>query len=140
MAAIARKHREMEGRRLREASDRLLRDLDVLATLEEEKRTTPPADPRFQQLAMRIEEIASRIFASSSQQTDLGRSIAAEDTHGLSTIEGTRRPVAAVLDEWRAAERMLVAAEPGSVDESEAKALAKRLRAEYQEAVNRQRS
>ncbi len=129
----------MEGRKMREVSDRLLRDLDVLAALEEEKRNTPPADARFEELALRIEEIASRVFSASAQQTDVGRSVSADDAEGLATIAETRRPVGAVLDEWRAAERMLVAAEPGSVDESEARALVNRLRAEYQEAVSRQK-
>src|SRR4029079_19164150 len=46
------------GQALRATSDALLRDLEVLATIEEEKRSLEPGDPRLVQLAARIEEIA----------------------------------------------------------------------------------
>ena len=43
---------------LRETSDALLRDLDVLAALEEEKRTLVPGDPGMVELATRVDELA----------------------------------------------------------------------------------
>ena len=43
---------------LRETSDALMRDLDVLTALEEQKRGLDPGDPRLVELAGRIEAIA----------------------------------------------------------------------------------
>ena len=61
------------GNALRETSDALLRDLDVLVTIEEEKRSLEPGDPRLVELAERIEEIARRVLAATTRQHDLTR-------------------------------------------------------------------
>ena len=58
---------------LRTTSDELLRDLDVLVTIEEEKRLLEPGDPRLVELAARIEEIATRVLAATARQHDLTR-------------------------------------------------------------------
>jgi len=50
------------------------------------------------------------------------------------TIEETQRSVSAILTEWRDAERRIAAAEPGSAEEAEARALSDSLREEYQRA------
>ncbi len=127
------------GHALRETSDALLRDLDVLVTIEEEKRSLEPGDPRLVQLAERIEEIARRILGTTERQHDLTRVVNAQVDAGSpgapeNTIEKTPRPVQAVLAEWREAERRIVAAEPGSADAAEAAALVANLRAEYRRA------
>ena len=59
------------GTALRETSDALLRDLDVLVTIEEEKRSLEPGDPRLVELAARVEEIARRVLAGTARQHDL---------------------------------------------------------------------
>ena len=56
------------GDALRRTSDALLRDLEALQQLEEEKRTIEPGDPRLVDLAARIELIAKRVLASSTSQ------------------------------------------------------------------------
>jgi hypothetical protein len=127
------------GDALRRTSDALLRDLEALLELEEEKRTIDPGDPRLVELAARIEQIAQRVLASSTSQraqtqlihelTETG-SPAAPDK----TIEDTPRSMEAILAAWRQAERQLDAAEPGSAEAAEAQVLVDRLREEYRRA------
>ena len=127
------------GDALRRTSDALLRDLEALQQLEEEKRTIEPGDPRLVDLASRIELVAKRVLASSTSQraqtqlinelTETGSS-AAPDT----TIEETPRSMEAILSAWRQAERQLDAADPDSAEATEAQLLVDRLREEYRHA------
>jgi len=48
---------------LRVASDRILKSLEQLDSLENEKRTLKPDSARFQTLAKEIERLAADIFA-----------------------------------------------------------------------------
>jgi hypothetical protein len=127
------------GQALRETSDALLRDLDVLSAIEEEKRSLEPGDPRLVDLAKRIEEIAGRVLVGSVRQ----RNLTEVANHAVETgspaapeapIEDINRPIQAILSEWREAERRLTAARPGSADEAEARDLVVRLRDEYRRA------
>ena len=135
------------GQALRETSDALLRDLDVLVAIEEEKRSLEPGDDRLVELAGRIEEIAQRILSGSVRQHQLTQVVNAQVEAGSAnapeaSIEETPRPIQAVLAEWREAERRHVAAEPGSGEAAEAEALVARLRDEYRrahEALSRDR-
>ena len=127
------------GQALRETSDALLRDLDVLSTIEEEKRQLEPGDPRLVQLASRIEEIAQRVLVGSVRQRQLTEVITDQVEAGSpaapdAPIEDTPRPMQAILADWREAERRAAAAEPGSADAAEAEALVTRLRDEYRRA------
>lgn len=124
---------------LRQTSDALLRDLDVLAALEDEKRGIEPGDPRLVELAGRIEEIAKRILTGSVREHQLTQVANSQvesrsDNAPTATIEETPRSVSAILAEWRDAERRLVAAEPGSAEAAEATALVEQLRMEYAHA------
>jgi len=127
------------GQALRETSDALLRDLDVLSTIEEEKRTLEPGDPRLVQLAARIEEIAQRVLVGSVRQRQLTEVVIAQveaaspDAPDV-PIEETPRSIQAILAEWREAERRVAAAAPGSAEATEAEALVGRLRDEYRRA------
>jgi hypothetical protein len=128
------------GDALRETSDALLRDLDVLVTIEEEKRSLEPGDPRLVELAARIEDIARRVLAGTARQHDLTRVVNAQVDAGSphapdSAIDDTPpRPIQAVLAEWRDAERRVASAEPGSAEKAEADALVTSLRDEYRRA------
>jgi hypothetical protein len=128
-------------RALRQTSDTLLRDLDALGDLEDEKRRTPQGDPRLVEIAARIEEIAGRVLAASRRQLTLSEAATATIEHGVgdptATIESMPRNVSLILDEWRAAERAAQAAAPGSVEEHEASSRADRLREEYRDAIDR---
>ena len=124
---------------LRKTSDALLRDLDVLVTIEEEKRSLEPGDPRLVELAARIEEIARRILDGSTRQHDLTRTVNAQVEAGSlqapdTSIEKTPRPISAILADWRDAERRAIAADSGSAEAAEANALVDRLRDEYRQA------
>lgn len=127
------------GDALRQTSDALLRDLDVLVTLEEEKRSLEPGDNRLVELAGRIEEIAQRILSGSVRQHQLTQTVNAQVEAGstgapAASIEETPRPIQAVLADWRDAERRAAAAEPGSVEAAEADAFVSSLRDEYRRA------
>ena len=132
---------------LRETSDALLRDLDVLVALEEDKRTLSPGDPRLVELAEQIDQIAARVLGSAGRQRELTKLVNAQVDAGApdapeQSIAATVRPIAAILEEWRAAERRAVAAEPGSAEADEAMALVQLLRQEYraaQDAARRER-
>ena len=121
---------------LRETSDALLRDLEVLGTMEEEKRTLAPGDPRLVELAGRVEEIAQRILAGTVRQHHLSQTANIEVRLGTpdaptTPIDETPRPLTAVLAEWRDAERRAISAEPDSAEAAEARALVDALREEY---------
>jgi hypothetical protein len=121
----------------------LLRDLDALGELEDEKRRTRQDDPRLVEVAARIEEIAGRILAESRQQLSLSKAANASAETGTgdpaATIESTPRNVSLILAEWRAAERAAQTAVPGSVEEHEARSRADRLRDEYRGAFDQVR-
>jgi len=110
-------------------SDALLRELDVLEALEEEKRTLALGNPRVAELSARIEEIAVRILAATAEQ----RAITEEPSEGP-PIEDHPRAVALILTEWRDAERLRAAAAPGSAAALEADVRIRRARDEYQRA------
>lgn len=127
---------------LRTTSDALVRDLEVLGEIEEEKRTLAPGDPRLVELAQRVEDIARRVLTSTVRQrrlTQVGnRKVETGDAEAPETsIDDTVRPIAAILAEWRAAERRAGAAEPDSAEAAEANALADHYREEYRRAMAR---
>lgn len=127
------------GDLLRATSDELRRDLEALSTLEDEKRSLVPGDPRLVDLASRIEQIAGRLLQSSGLQRELS-----EQAHDLvrqgspaapdAPIEATPRPIPAILADWRDAERRVEAAAPGSAEQREAQAHVASLREEYRAA------
>jgi hypothetical protein len=121
---------------LRANSDALLRDLDALGTLENEKRGIAPSDPRMLELAGRIEEIAHRVLAGSTHQRELTEDIANSAVRGTTPppIQETRRPMQAILADWRAAERRPAEAERGSAEALEAEALVDTARRAYRRA------
>jgi hypothetical protein len=127
------------GRALRDTSDQLVRDLEALSTLEEEKRQLSPDDERFVDLAARIESIAMRVLVASGRQRELTEQMhqaANERPPGApaESIEATARPISAILSDWRDAERRLEGAESGSAEEREVEVLVEQLREEYRRA------
>lgn len=127
------------GRALRDTSDELIRDLEALAALEEEKRQIAPDDTRFVDLATRIESIAMRVLVASGRQRELTEQIHRMADEGSpavvpESIEATPRPISAILADWRDAERRLEGAESGSAEEREVEVLVGHLRDEYRAA------
>ncbi len=124
--------------RLRTASDRLMATLDELVELETAKRSIPTGSEEFVHLAKRIEGLAQAALIHTQRQAEL-----AEDTHevagtaaevGQTIEEIPARAMEIILFEWRAAERQLQAAEPGSPAATLANADVRRLRNEYRRA------
>ena len=98
------------GRALRDTSDELIRDLEALATLEEEKRQIAPDDTRFVDLATRIESIAMRVLVASGRQRELTEQMHRMADEGSpaavpESIEAVPRPISEILADWRDAER-----------------------------------
>ena len=121
---------------LRATSDELLRDLEALVTLEDEKRSLPLDDPRLLEIAEQVEVIAARVLAGSARQTSLA--VEASEAASTSTsIDDVRRPLAAILADWREGERRAAAAPEGSAEAAEIEVLASRLRREYREAYEK---
>lgn len=124
---------------LRNASDRMLRTLDQLAALENEKRTLKPDSERFQRLAREVERLAADVFAQTHAQRDIGeRAKVVMDRIGAEVppIEGATatRDLQLILNEWRDAERRLAAASPDSAEHAAAAAEVGHLRSEYHRA------
>lgn len=123
---------------LRSTSDDVLTRLERLRELELKKRRLTPGSPRFVSIAADIEKLAASLLAKSAEQEQLGQQAAElrQATGVISRrIEDVRpqREVAAILKEWREAERRLATASPGSADYVEAEAAIHRLRAEYRD-------
>jgi hypothetical protein len=124
---------------LREASDELLRDLEALSVLEEDKRQVAAGDPRLIDLAAQIESIAARVLITSGRQRELTQEIQEAAEIGASsapgtTIDETPRAISAILSDWRDAERRLEAAEVGTAAAREAEVIVDRLKEEYRRA------
>ena len=121
--------------RLRATSDALLRDLEALGALEEEKRIVPSTDPRLTDLARRIHEIAGRVLQRTADQQALTERIAASSAIlAAPAIEDVVRSPAAILTEWRAAEQRVSVIDPTTPEAAELRILADRLREEYRAA------
>ena len=122
---------------LRQASDEFIQRLDRLHDLETRKRELPPDEPEFVRLAREIEDLAQALLWSGSKQVELAEAVHHEaktnDVAVDQSIRDTspRRDAVSILAEWRAAERRLSAAAPGSDDEQDAKVETERLRDEY---------
>jgi hypothetical protein len=128
------------GVRLRATSDALLRDLDALGALEEEKRGVLPSDPRLTDLAARIHDIAARVLARSAHQRELTEIIAADPASVQDLpIEDIERSPAAILGEWRAAEARAAGVDQEAPEAEEQRIIADRLRDEYRAAFEKRR-
>ena len=122
---------------LRATSDALMRDLEVLETLEAQKRHLEPADPLVHDLSTRIEEVAQRLLASSTHQVELTAQVGDKaEAATMPSIEETPRSMSSVLAEWRDAERALAEAAPGSPEELEASKRVEVARVEYRRAFD----
>lgn len=121
---------------LREASDGLLRDLEALGELEDQKRALPAGHPQTVDLSAKIEAIAERVLTRTTKQRILTTELQEQAEAGGGgapdqSIDETPRSITAILSEWRHAERQLAAALDGSAEHEEATILVERLRLEY---------
>jgi hypothetical protein len=96
------------------------------------------------ELSERVEALATRLLDTSTRQRHLtevnvARVEAGTQSTPATSIEDTPRAIPDILAEWRAAERRLLAAEPGSAEAIEAEALSDHLRQEYRRAYEAHR-
>ena len=130
---------DIEGR-LRGASDSLLEGLDRLEKLEEQKRSLTPGTPAFVKAAAEVKQLSQELLQASAIQERLAAHTvelrgAGSDALPDQPIEDMApRDLADILQEWRAAERQLADAEPGSAEAAGLAAAVSRLRDEYQRA------
>ena len=123
-----------DSQALRAASDALLRDLEALVALEEQKRQLPLDDPALVELAAQIHSIASRVLARTGYQRELAGKVL-ESSPTTQPIDATPRSAASILAEWRDLERRAAAVTPGSAEHAEIEILTARLREEYRAAI-----
>jgi hypothetical protein len=122
---------------LRRASDDFMQRLDRLYELESRKRELPPDQPEFVRLAREIEDLSRGLLYAGGVQVELAEEVHADVKQGETIVDQPiretppKRDAVAVLAEWRAAERRLAAATPGSGEERSARSDVDRFREEY---------
>jgi hypothetical protein len=121
---------------LRSTSDRVLETIGTLESLERQKRRLEPRDPRRRELAGRVAELARRLLAAATAERELTETVDGS-VPGAHAIDETPREPAAILAEWRAAERRIAEAAFGSAPWQDARATIDRLRDEYRRRVER---
>ena len=122
----------MTEQELRLTSDTFLAHVERLHALEVQKRELPPAQTAA--LAREVEALAAEVLDWARRQTSLASRAAAESPHGRPIAVTGPRAVAIVLDEWRAAERSLSEAQPGTAAWASISSDVDRLRDEYARA------
>ena len=81
------RHQDQKKGKLRDVSDRLLRDLEELKALEREKRGEPISSPQFNRLA-RVIEIKSRdIWELASDERAFGEQIEGGEPDAVDDVE-----------------------------------------------------
>ena len=127
---------------LRGASDGLLIAIREVDARERMKRGVRPGDPGFPALAREVRVAAETVLRLAQQEEN-----AAEATRGsavaerLPTINASvpQRDLGAILDEWRAVERRLEAAEAASPEAGRLMQEFEALRTRYAEALEARR-
>ncbi len=120
---------------LRAASDAILILLTEVNQLERHKRGVPPGDPRFDELARSV-RIAAQALAEFTELEEKWARTAKDGRTDIETIaDSSSAPaLAEILERWRAIERQLDQAEPGSPEAERLFAEFERAREEYMEA------
>ncbi len=117
---------------LRGASDAIMLLVSQVAELERHKRGVAPDDGRFRELARNVRRASEELadFAKQEESWALGATKSAPPA--AATIDQTAPPknLRELLDHWRAVERQLQTADPGTE-------ASKRLFAEFEDARNR---
>jgi DNA repair exonuclease SbcCD ATPase subunit len=117
---------------LRAQSDAFNARLDELLALEDRKRNLSPVDPEFVSLALEVEQLAAGLLDTARKQTELGD---AAHREGVATpIVDVPADASAhqILMEWRAAERQIATASPGSEASRQLRAQIESYRRAYQ--------
>ena len=121
---------------LRAASDAILLLLRETSQLEQHKRAIPPGEARFDEVARNVRVLAQALAEFTKLEEEWAK-IATDGRTDLETIDRSKHApaVATILERWRAIERQLDQAEPGSEEANRLFEEFERARAEYIEAV-----
>jgi phage-related tail protein len=123
---------------LRAASDAIMLLLTEINQLERHKRHIPPGEDRFDEVARSVRS-AAQSLAELTKKQEAWATVATADRHDLETIEESQNAasLAAILEQWRAIERRLDEALPGTPEANRLFAEFERVRDEYMEAFRR---
>jgi len=120
---------------LRAASDAILLLLTEAGQLERHKRRIPPGEARFDEIARSVRVVAQALadFTTFEEQW---ATTATSDRTDIEAIEGSDNTpaLATILERWRAIERQLDDAEPGTAEAASLFAEFERVRDEYMAA------
>jgi hypothetical protein len=120
---------------LRAASDAIVLLLTEIGQLERHKRYIPPGDARFDEVARNVRSVAQTL-AEFTRQQEVWAGVATADRDDLERIEEAENAPSlnSILERWRAVERQLDSAEPGSPEARQLFAEFERIRDEYMAA------
>ena len=127
---------------LRGTSDQLVIAIGETGTLEARKRGVHPSDPGFPALALAVRRAAERVLELARQEELVARDL--QDKASTATLPPIERMTPAkelgrILDEWRAVEHQLLAADAGSTQATELQARFEELRERYARALKARR-
>ena len=128
---------------LRGASDGLLVAIQAVDLRERKKRGVLPTDPGFPALAREVRIAAEAVLQLARAEEAEADAIAArQGAAGLPTIDASPQPesLAGILAEWRAVERRLETAEPGSPEAARLMEEFEALRGRYAQALKAYRA
>ena len=120
---------------LRAASDAILLLLAETSQLERHKRRIPPGEARFDEIARSVRVVAQAL-AEFTEFEEQWAKTATDGRTGIGAIEDSENTpkLATILERWRAIERQLDDAEPGSAEAARLFAEFERVRDEYMAA------
>ena len=119
---------------LRGTSDQLVIAIAEVGTLEARKRSVRPSDPGFPGLALDVRRAAERVLDLARREELVARDLQEKpSTATLPPIERMTpaKELAGILEEWRAVEHELLAADSGSARATELQARFEELRDRY---------
>jgi hypothetical protein len=133
---------ENEAAMLRATSDGLMLAINEVVARERLKRGVPPADSAFLQLAREVRIAAEVALELARKEEETARMTAVEPNVGdLPTIESVSpgHELATILEQWRAVEKRLAAAPPGSDEATNLMVEFQRLRDQYAKVIDAKR-
>jgi len=127
---------------LRAASDQLVLAIAEVDAREHRKRGMRPSETAFLELARSVRVAAEVVvdLARREERTalELAREARGRDLPPIEKMTPAKE-MAALLDEWRAVEKRLIASEPGSLEAEELMTEFERLRDQYAETLRARR-
>ena len=123
---------------LRATSDQLVIAIAEAGTLEARKRGVRPSDPGFPALALDVRRAAERVLDLARQEEIVARQLQEQaSAAALPPIERMTpaKELASILEEWRAVEHKLLAADAGSAEATDLQARFESLRDRYARAL-----